>query len=328
MRSDEPTKTNSPKDGATARPARAVLEARSLIRRFGAREVVAGVSFSLNEGEVLGMLGPNGAGKTTIVQMLYGLTLPTTGTVRFGDLDMPADARAIRRILGVVPQEDSLDTDYSAADNLIRFIHHAGVTGGEARERVREALERVGLLEHSAKMVEQLSGGMKRRLVLARALLLRPQILFLDEPTTGLDPEARQSLWQVVKSLRNDGTAILLTTHYMEEAERLCDRILLLKEGKVVDEGAPRELVERFVGSRVLEVEGLEEDELSAILAPYGGTWHRFGGGFVVPLAGEHGERIWEILSRRDELAVFRRRGNLEDVFILLTGEALTRGTE
>lgn len=307
---------------------RAVLEARDLVRAYGSREVVSGVSFDLREGEVLGLLGPNGAGKTTIVQMLYGLTLPSTGTIKFSTLYMPRDARRIRKILGIVPQEDSLDTDFSAADNLMRFIHHAGVTGARAKKRVDEVLVQVGLEHHASKMVEQLSGGMKRRLVLARALLIEPEILFLDEPTTGLDPEARQALWHVVKNLKKEGTAILLTTHYMDEAERLCDRILLLKEGKIVDEGAPRELVERFIGQRVMEVEGIEEQELQQIVDQHQGTWQRFGGGFVIPLTGENTERIWEVLNQRRDLSILRRRGNLEDVFIRLTGEGLHGGAD
>lgn len=300
------------------------LVADSLVKRYAAKNVVDGVSFTLSGGELLGLLGPNGAGKTTIVQMLYGITVPSSGSIRFGELMMPRDQKAIRKILGIVPQEDSLDTDFNAYDNLLRFVHHAGVVGDAAHTVVSQNLERVGLRKHADKMIEQLSGGMKRRLVLARALLSHPRVLFLDEPTTGLDPDARQTLWRVVKALKEEGTAILLTTHYMEEASRLCDRILLLKDGKVVDEGAPLQLVTRFVGDEVLEVEGLNQEQASEMADRLGGWYQRMGGSFVIPLSGAAAEAELESMRANQRLSITRRKGNLEDVFLKLTGEHLS----
>ena len=306
-----------------------VLEVSGVRKVYGDRAVVDDVSFHLNAGEVLGLLGPNGAGKTTIVGMLYGVIDPTSGTVRYsqsgvgleGGLFLPRDGRAIRRALGVVPQTDNLDRDFPVEENLIQFAHHYGISGAPARRRVREVLERLRIVEHARKTPFELSGGIKRRVVLARALLADPMILFLDEPTTGLDPDARQDFGRVVQELRAEGRAILLTTHYMEEARRLCDRLIILQRGRVVDQGLPEEMVVKLVGAEVLEVTGGEESAVTALVAKHNAWIRKFGTGFVCGLP--EGELLWQELRRVPGVQIVRRPGNLEDVFLILTGDRL-----
>lgn len=307
----------------------AVLEVTGVGKVYGDRAVVDDVSFELHAGEVLGLLGPNGAGKTTIVGMLYGVIDPTSGTIRYsggglpgdGGLFLPRDGRAIRRALGVVPQADNLDRDFPVEENLVQFAHHYGLAGEPARRRVREVLERLRIVEHARKTPFELSGGIKRRVVLARALLADPKILFLDEPTTGLDPDARQDFWRVVQELRAEGRAILLTTHYMEEARRLCDRLIILQRGKVVDQGLPEEMVVKLVGAEVLELIGGDETEIMALTSHHNAWIRKFGTGYVCGLP--EGDLLWQELRRLPGVQIVRRPGNLEDVFLILTGDRL-----
>jgi len=297
------------------------LVAYDLYKQYGDTPVVQNVSFTIHPGEVLGLLGPNGAGKTTIVGMLYGGVAPSRGFVKLGSIQVQSDGRTARAKMGIVTQEDNLDPDFSVFENLLHFAHHYHLVGTAARNRVGELLAQVNLEGHAKKRIDELSGGMKRRLVLARALINHPHVVFLDEPTTGLDPDARQEFWKLVIALKQQGCGVLLTTHYMDEAQRLCDRLLLLQQGQVIDQGAPDELIERTIGKEVVEIEGVDEVKLQALAAQFN-TWCRpFGSGYLLALPGY--TPLWDYLVAAEPQRLTRRLANLEDVFLRLTGKVL-----
>jgi lipooligosaccharide transport system ATP-binding protein len=224
--------------------------------------------------------------------------------------------------MGIVTQEDNLDPDFSVIENLIHFAHHYRIVGKAARQRASELLANVDLQDHARQSIDELSGGMKRRLVLARALINQPQVVFLDEPTTGLDPDARQEFWKLVSYLKQQGCSVLLTTHYMDEAQRLCDRLLLLQQGQVIDQGTPAELIARTVGREVVEIEGVDEIKLQALIKQ-AETWYRpFGSGYLVALPIDSAQ-LWEQLGSIQPQRLTRRLANLEDVFLHLTGKVL-----
>jgi lipooligosaccharide transport system ATP-binding protein len=303
-------------------PQSTALTAYDLWKTYGQKQVVQGVNFTLNLGEILGLLGPNGAGKTTTVGMLYGSVIPSRGFVQLGQYQVQAQGRQVRASMGIVTQEDNLDPDFTVFENLVYFAHHYRITGKEARIRAGELLARVGLQEFASNRVDELSGGMKRRLVLARALINNPQVVFLDEPTTGLDPDARQDFWKLVSQLKQNGCGVLLTTHYMDEAQRLCDRLILLQHGKTIDQGTPEELIERTVGREAVEIEGVPEEILQQ-LATQAKTWYRpFGSGYIIGLPLDN-PQLWEQLNAAAPERLMRRRTNLEDVFLRLTGTSL-----
>jgi len=234
-----------------------------------------------------------------------------------------AQGRQVRAAMGVVTQEDNLDPDFTVFENLVYFAHHYRIVDKEARQRAGELLAQVGLQDYAKNRVDELSGGMKRRLVLARALINNPQVVFLDEPTTGLDPDARQDFWKLVSQLKQNGCGVLLTTHYMDEAQRLCDRLILLQQGKMIDEGTPEELIERTVGREVVEIEGISEETLQQ-LATQAGTWYRpFGNSYLIGLPVDNPQPVWENLNATEPERLTRRHTNLEDVFLRLTGTSL-----
>lgn len=299
------------------------LKVYDLWKTYAAREVVQGVNFTLNPGEILGLLGPNGAGKTTTVGMLYGAVVPSRGFVQLGQHQVQSQGRQVRSLMGIVTQEDNLDPDFTVFENLVYFAHHYRITGKLARNIAGELLAQVGLQEFASNRVDELSGGMKRRLVLARALINNPQVVFLDEPTTGLDPDARQDFWKLVSQLKQKGCGVLLTTHYMDEAQRLCDRLILLQQGKMIDQGTPAELIERTVGREVVEIEGISETILQNLAQQFG-TWYRpFGSSYLIGLPVDNPQPLWEKLSHFTPERLTRRRTNLEDVFLRLTGTSL-----
>jgi lipooligosaccharide transport system ATP-binding protein len=299
------------------------LTAYDLWKQYENAAVVQGISFTLQPGEIVGLLGPNGAGKTTTVGMLFGTVIPTKGFVQFGPWQLPAQGQQARSQMGIVTQEDNLDPDFTVFKNLTHFAHHFRITGRAAQQRAGELLALVNLKDRAQAQVDDLSGGMKRRLVLARALLNKPQIVFLDEPTTGLDPDARQDFWRLVLHLKASGCGILLTTHYMDEAQRLCDRILLLQQGKVIDEGSPADLVTRVIGHEVAEVEGVDDAILKDLADRYG-TWHRvFGNGHLITLPDDPSDELWTTIESYHPRRLLRRQANLEDVFLRLTGSVL-----
>jgi lipooligosaccharide transport system ATP-binding protein len=299
------------------------LKAYDLWKTYGERQVVQGVSFTLNPGEILGLLGPNGAGKTTTLGMLYGSVIPTRGFVQLGNYQVQTQGRQARFSMGIVTQEDNLDPDFTVFENLVHFAHHYRITGKAARKRAGELLADVGLQDFGSNIVDELSGGMKRRLVLARAMINNPQVVFLDEPTTGLDPDARQDFWRLVSQLKHNGSGVLLTTHYMDEAQRLCDRLILLQQGKMIDQGTPDEMIERTVGAEAVEVEGIAEQTLQQLAQQYQ-TWYRpFGNSHLIGLPSDNPQALWEQLNAAEPYRLTRRRTNLEDVFLRLTGTPL-----
>lgn len=308
--------TMQPTTGTTA------LVAYDLWKLYGQTPVVQGVNLTLKSGEIVGLLGPNGAGKTTTVGMLYGAVVPNRGFVKLGELPVQGKGQIARAKMGIVTQEDNLDPDFSVIENLIYFAHHYRILGKAARSRASELLALVDLQNYAQRSIDQLSGGMKRRLVLARALINQPQVVFLDEPTTGLDPDARQEFWKLVIHLKQQGCGVLLTTHYMDEAQRLCDRLLLLQQGQVIDQGTPEALIERTVGKEVAEIEGVDQATLQTLVDQTQTWWRPFGNSYLVALPNPSNE-LWQKLTDLQPDRLARRKANLEDVFLRLTGGRL-----
>ncbi|HEX5394086.1 MAG TPA: ATP-binding cassette domain-containing protein [Rhodocyclaceae bacterium] len=298
------------------------LEVRDLHKRYGDREVVAGISFALQAGECYGLLGPNGAGKTTTLRCCLGLTQPDAGEIRLIGEPVPARAREARMKVGVVPQFDNLDPDFNCAENLLVYGRYFGLDDAYVEARIPELLDFAGLAGKEAAPLRSLSGGMKRRLTLARALVNAPDLLILDEPTTGLDPQARHLIWERLKRLLTAGKTILLTTHFMDEAERLCDRLAIVDDGKIITEGSPRQLIADEIETSVVEVFG----DGAALWAESEARQfsHR------VEVSGEtafcyldDATPLLARLNQRPELRTLHRPANLEDVFLKLTGREL-----
>jgi lipooligosaccharide transport system ATP-binding protein len=297
------------------------IVANDLFKRYGTLEAVRGVSFEVRQGEVVGFLGPNGAGKTTTVRMLSCFLPPTSGTATIFGVDVQERPREVKRMLGICPQENNLDPDFDVLKNLTVYARYFGLTGRTARERAKDILSQFALTDKLGSPVEALSGGMKRRLILARALLNEPRVLILDEPTTGLDPQARHLIWDRVRAFRAAGMTVLLTTHYMEEAAQLCDRIILIDEGRILREGAPAALIEQEVGATVVEAWAYPT-EFAAFLREIPGRLEEVGDRlYFYPRDGEGLERTLEQRFPGQERLI--RRATLEDVFLKLTGRAL-----
>jgi len=297
------------------------IVARGLTKRYGDLEAVRGVSFDVGRGEVVGFLGPNGAGKTTTVRMLCCFLPPTSGTASIDGLDVRDRPREVKRRIGVCPQEDNLDPDFHVLKNLQVYGRYFGLPRRVVRDRALELLAFVALSDKAHAPIQALSGGMKRRLVLARALLNEPTVLILDEPTTGLDPQARHAIWTRIRGLRANGTTVLLTTHYMEEASQLCDRVIIMDGGKILLEGAPLQLVEREVGRTVVEAWNYGEDFLRFVRSLPGRLEEALDRLYFYPGESDNVERILEQRFPQQERLI--RRATLEDVFLKLTGRAL-----
>lgn len=281
-----------------------------------------GLSFQVREGECYGLLGPNGAGKTSTFKMIYGSARITSGELFILGLNAKSHMQKIKSLIGVVPQENGLDPDFSVMDNLLIYASYFSKTTAQAKDRVVELLAMMQLEDHADKQIDQLSGGMKRRLVLARALLTSPKVLFLDEPTTGLDPQARGWIWEELRALQKKGTTLFLTTHYMEEAELLCQRILIMNKGKAVAEGRPNDLIEMHVGREVIEFEvGPEEVEyyVSKISGKF--FYQVMRNRLKLFLRGQQSPReaIHEISSEN----ITMRKASLNDVFLKISGQDL-----
>src|SRR2546423_4154987 len=249
-----------------------LIHARGLVKKFGELVAVDGIDFDVQRGEAFGFLGPNGAGKSSTMRMIGCVSPPTAGTLRILDLDPVADGPQIRGRLGVVPQQDTLDNELSVRENLIIYGRYFGLSRSEVRARADRLLEFVQLDERASSKVEPLSGGMKRRLTIARSLVNDPDVLLLDEPTTGLDPHARHVVWDRRFRLKQQGVTLVLTTHYMDEAEQLCDRLVVMDGGRIVAEGSPRALIERYSTREVLELRFPETAaaDVAGKLAPLG----------------------------------------------------------
>src|SRR2546426_10263140 len=231
-----------------------LVHARGLEKRFGTLVAVNGIDFDVQRGEAFGFLGPNGAGKTSTMRMIGCVSPPSDGTLRILGLGPVADGAEIRALLGVAPQQDTLDLELTVRENIIIYGRYFGLARSELRKRADELLEFVQLIERADDRVEHLSGGMKRRLTIARSLVNDPEVLLLDEPTTGLDPQARHTVWDRLFRLKQRGVTLILTTHYMDEAEQLCDRLVVMDKGRIAAEGSPRELIEEYSTREVLEL--------------------------------------------------------------------------
>jgi len=302
----------------------AVVEARDLAKRYGAREAVAGVSFAVAPGECLGLLGPNGAGKTTTIKMVTCYAPPTAGTLHVLGFPMaPAHHRAIKARLGIVQQGESLDPDLSVEKNLTLYASYFGIPPREAARRADELIRFAELGDHRTARIKVLSGGMKRRLMLARALLNEPDLLVLDEPTTGLDPQARRLVWERIRALKRRGTTILLTTHYMDEAAQLCDRLIIMDGGRIIAQGAPAELIDTHVGAEVVEVVLAAADGDGVAVRLAAGPWRTERVGDLLYLYLRTGQADEAMFTALAGLDFAHRRATLEDVFLTLTGHAL-----
>jgi lipooligosaccharide transport system ATP-binding protein len=301
------------------------LVARGLKKSYDGFEAVKGVDFEVHPGECFGFLGPNGAGKTTTMKMIYGAVIPTGGELDVAGLDVKRCERKIKRRIGVVPQENNLDDELKVRENLLVYGRYYDLPRKVALQRADELLEFVQLTEKAESKVEQLSGGMKRRLLIARALINDPEIVVLDEPTTGLDPQARHLVWDRLRELTGEGKTLLLTTHYMEEAARLCDRLVIMEGGLIIAEGSPKQLVEEHVSPEVLEFRGGPEDleRLRPIVEAASDAVERSGEALLA-FTADGGALMEEVRSSGIEVenTVYRHAG-LEDVFLRLTGRRL-----
>ncbi|MBX3041890.1 MAG: ABC transporter ATP-binding protein [Bdellovibrionaceae bacterium] len=232
-----------------------VVEIKEAVKTYGDRRVVNGLNLEIRRGECFGLLGPNGAGKTTTMKMMYGSALLTGGEMYVLGLNVKQHIREIKSRIGVVPQEDGLDTDFTVLENLLVYARYHDIRQDQAYSRAQDLLRMVRLEEYADRPVDTLSGGLKRRLAIARSLLNQPELVFLDEPTTGLDPQARLWIWDFFKELKNQNYSVILTTHYMEEAEKMCDRIAIMDHGKVLAIGSPKELIAEHIGREIVDFE-------------------------------------------------------------------------
>ena len=296
-----------------------MLEVRDLYKSYDGREVVRGVSFAVRRGECFGLLGPNGAGKTTTLRCLLGITRPDRGEIRLAGLPVPLAAREARYRVGVVPQFDNLDPDFTVTENLVMYGRYFDLKPAVVRARVPGLLEFAGLRDRATARIDSLSGGMKRRLTLARALVNDPDVLFLDEPSTGLDPQARHLIWDGLKRLLAEGKTLILTTHFMDEAERLCDHLAVMDAGRLIATDTPRRLIESSIEPTVIEIYGDGAADWARSYAT--GLARRIEvSGETAFCYAEEPEPLLARLREAPALRVLRRAANLEDVFIKLTG--------
>jgi len=302
-----------------------IIQAENLAKSYGDFRALKGVSFNINKGECFGFLGHNGAGKSTTMRMIYGLSTVSEGWLEIlGERIGPLTPPHLKQVFGIVPQEDNLDLDLTVIENLEVYGGYFNISSTEAIARGQELLEFMGLADKTNVNVEKLSGGAKRRLVIARALINKPEIIILDEPTTGLDPQARRLVWQKLRKLKEEGVTMLLTTHYMEEAAQLCDRLAIMNDGLILAEGSPEKLVRQYVLPFVIEVrasvEMLPPNINEKIEAMGGKAEYMVDSLFIFT---EKGREMWENIHETGlaQHACYLRPANLEDVFLKLTGK-------
>jgi lipooligosaccharide transport system ATP-binding protein len=299
-----------------------VIRAAGITKRYGDTVAVNGISFNVKRGETYGLLGPNGAGKTTTMRMISGLSPLDSGQLTVDGNDVSRQAREVRNVLGVVTQEDGLDTDLDAKGNLIVFGYTAGLSRREAEKRADAVLMFFDLTDKAKEEIDSLSGGMKRRLAIARAFMTSPRVIVLDEPTTGLDPQGRNRVWQELETMKQGGVTILMSTHYMDEAAALCDRLAIMHHGKILAEGTPDEVVNTHAGPEVAQVRvanGARQDVVDWI--GRSGLNYRETGAMIT-VTSPHGDR--PDLSGLEGVRISYRPSNLEDVFLTMAGIGLT----
>lgn len=295
-----------------------IISARHLQKQFVDFTAVKDISFTISRGKCFGFLGPNGAGKTTTLRILLGLSPSTGGELNVFGLDVNQHARDIRRRIGVVPQQDNLDPDFTVRENLKVYASYFDIPARSVNERINQLLEFASLTDRAEARTDHLSGGMKRRLTIARALINDPELVILDEPTTGLDPQARHVIWAKLNELRDRGTTLILTSHYMEEAERLCDELVIMDHGVILDQGSPAQLIKRHVEPEVIEIRGAltdtQEIEQLCRLEHIGRSHYCYT---------DNPRPLIAYLQNRHDLIFLHRPADLEDVFLKLTGREL-----
>ncbi len=300
----------------------AVVQAEHLIKKYEDVVAVNDIGFEIEEGECFGFLGPNGAGKTTAMRMIDCVTPLTKGRLEVLGMDVTKEPRKIKALIGVAPQEDNLDPDFSVVQNLTVYARYFKIEQSVAKKRAKDLLKFMQLEEKTNTQIDKLSGGMKRRLIIARALINDPRILILDEPTTGLDPQARHLIWERIGELKKRGVTVIITTHYMDEAERLCDRLVIMDNGKIVREGTPKALIKAVVGQCVMEIANPDGEQIRSYIREKGWNSEETADRIYIysdncPLAQKQfSERFPEIFSTV-------RTATLEDVFLKLTGRGL-----
>ncbi|HUU04660.1 MAG TPA: ATP-binding cassette domain-containing protein [Patescibacteria group bacterium] len=300
-----------------------IITARKLCKKYGKFKAVDHISFDINEGECFGFLGPNGAGKTSTVRMIHCVSPLTSGTLTVQGMAANIDNRAIKQNTGVIPQEITLDNDLTVRENLQVFAHFFDIPRAEAAKRIAGLLKFVELEKKRDSKIDQLSTGMKRRLLIARALLNQPKIIIADEPTTGLDPQARHLIWQRLRQLKSQGVTLILTTQYMEEAQQLCDRIVIMHQGRILKAGLPAKLIEEEIGREVTEVRAPadQDDRLLAALGPLACGHERVGD--TLYFYCRDGRTLMKKVLELDLPDTVHRPASLEDVFLKLTGRSL-----
>ncbi|MDD5686966.1 MAG: ABC transporter ATP-binding protein [Elusimicrobia bacterium] len=298
-----------------------VIQARNLSKVFGDVVAVNNINFSVSKQECFGVLGPNGAGKTTLVRMLYCFIEPTSGFLKILGEEAEKNPRLIKARIGVCQQDNNLDPDLSVWDNMRVFARYFDIVGNESKSRCEELLHFIGLFSKRDSQIDDLSGGMRRRLMIARALINKPDFLILDEPTTGLDPQARHQVWESIIQLKNQGTTVLLTTHYMDEAAHLCDRLIIMNKGNILVEGKSKELVQKYIGSNVIEISSSDEN-IEKYIKDKGFNYEKTSTHFFVYVRSG-GEEFTDISGKFGSIICTLRMANLEDVFLKLTGREL-----
>lgn len=300
-----------------------IITARKLCKKYGKFKAVDRISFEILTGECFGFLGPNGAGKTSTVRMIHCVSPLTSGTLTVQGMDANIDNRAIKQNTGVIPQEITLDNDLTVRENLLVFAHFFDIPKAEAKKRIAELLKFVELEKKRDSKIDQLSTGMKRRLLIARALLNQPKLIIADEPTTGLDPQARHLIWQRLRQLKSQGVTLILTTQYMEEAQQLCDRIVIMHQGRILKAGVPAKLIEEEIGREVTEIRAAvdQDDKLLAALGPLACGHERVGD--TLYFYCRDGRALMKKVLELDLPDTVHRPASLEDVFLKLTGRSL-----
>ena len=300
-----------------------IISARNLVKKYGELTAVDGISFDISEGECFGFLGPNGAGKTSTVKMIHCVSPVTAGTLTVNGLPARVENRALKKMTGIIPQEITLDTDLTVRENLMVFSKFFDIRRHDASARIEELLKFVELEAKRNSRINELSTGMKRRLLIARALINQPKIIIADEPTTGLDPQARHLIWQRLRQLKAQGATLILTTQYMEEAQQLCDRIVIMYQGRILKEGVPSRLIEEEIGREVAEIR-ISQDQDERLIAALAGTscgHERVGDTLFFYCRDGHDLR--RKLTELDLPNTVHRPATLEDVFLKLTGRSL-----
>jgi lipooligosaccharide transport system ATP-binding protein len=299
-----------------------LVEADNLTKTFDGLVAVNGINFKIYKGENFGFLGPNGAGKTTTMKMMNGVSPPTAGSLTIAGMDVCKHGREIKSMIGVAPQEDNLDPDFTVFQNLIVYARYFDIPDEEAKKRATELLKFVQLEEKRDVIISNLSAGMKRRLIIARALLNEPQVLILDEPTTGLDPQARHLIWEKIRNLKKQGVTVILTTHYMDEASQLCDRLIIMDHGKIIEEGKPADLIQKHAGEEVLEV-AYSEEVMELLQKTFDSARLEVVGDKIHVFTSHPRGAFSKMLKASSFKGAVIRDADLEDVFLKLTGRRL-----